>query len=302
MNILITGGTGFIGHFLVADRLEKGDEITVLSRRQPVAVKKELGSEVRVVSSFQQLGDDVSFDAVVNLAGEGIVDRRWTDSRRKVIRDSRIGLTKSLVEWLKQHHTQPEVLISGSAIGYYGAHPAEDQLDEFASAGHDFSATLCVDWENAAKKVDALGIRLCLLRTGIVLHPSYGALAKMMLPFQLGLGGRMGHGRQMMSWIHIADMIRGINYLLENPSCSGAYNMTAPEPVANADFTRTLAHSLNRKARLPMPELALKLMLGEASSLLLEGQTVLPDKLQRAGFKFEFSRLGVALDDLLCNT
>ncbi len=299
MKLLITGGTGFIGHLLVAERLAKGDEITVLSRQQPTVVKKMLGGSVRVVSDFQQLGADTEFNAVVNLAGEGILDKSWTDERKEILRSSRIGVTAALTGWLRHHHVQPEVMISGSAVGYYGSRESGLYLSEESEPGHDFAADLCQDWERAAEPALDLGIRLCFLRTGIVLHPSYGALAKMLPPFQFGLGGRVGAGRQMMSWIHIQDMINAISFLLEKKSCSGAFNLTAPEPVANIDFSRILAEKLHRPAIFPVPAFLLKMMLGEGAILLLEGQTVLPTKLQREGFQFQYERLGPALAHLL---
>lgn len=296
-HILITGGTGFIGSRLVERWLEQGHQITVLTRR-PLVAAKRWQQPVNAVASLDALGD-VSFDTLVNLAGEGIADARWSDSRKQTLRDSRIRLTESLVQWSVRTGQKYEVVLSGSAVGFYGAFDGQQStpLTEKAPAGRDFAAQLCDDWESAAQGFSLIAGRLVTLRTGLVLGQG-GMLERMRLPFLLGLGGRLGDGQQMMSWIHREDYCNAVDFLL-NSDLSGAVNMTAPVPVTNADFTRSFASALHRPALLPAPAFALKLMLGEMSDLLLKGQMVVPDVLQSAGFEFAYPTLRDALTQLV---
>ena len=297
MHILITGGTGLIGRSLCAALTALGAQITVLSRR-PQQVASLCGSRVQAMQSLDEWTPEIRFDAVINLAGEPIVDAYWTPRRKQILRDSRIQLTQHLVEKIQQAKSKPEVLISGSAIGYYGIVP-EQSLNEDAPHGQDFSAQLCADWELAARKAQELGVRVVLLRTGLVLDETGGMLKKLLLPFQLALGSRLGNGRQWMSWVHWQDYLRAVLFLLNNVKTEGAYNLTAPAPVTNAVFTKTLAQTLGRPAFFVAPAFILKLVMGERSDLLLGGQKVFPQRLQESGFVFEFPELPTALQEIL---
>ncbi len=297
MRILITGGTGLIGRHLCNALLAEGHQLTVLSRH-PATVAVKCGAAAQPMASLSEWLPDRAFDAVINLAGEPIVDAFWSDKRKQVLRDSRIGLTGKLVQCIAAAKQKPSVLLSGSAVGYYGD-GGDTELQETASAGNDFAAQLCVDWEAEALLAEYHGVRVCLLRTGLVLSKSGGLLERMLLPFKLGLGARLGSGRQWMSWIHIADYVASVLRLLNNDQMRGPFNMTAPQPVTNAEFTRTLAESLHRPAFLFAPEPVLKLVMGERAALLVEGQRAFPAKLVASGGQFKYLDLAGALDDLL---
>ncbi len=297
MRILVTGGTGLIGRHLCKALLAEGHQLTVLSR-QPETVAVKCGATVQAMSSLSEWLPDRIFDAVINLAGEPIVDAHWSEQRKQVLRDSRIGLTGKLVQCIATAKQNPSVLLSGSAVGYYGD-GGDMELDETAPAGNDFAAQLCIDWEEAALAAKGHGVRVCLLRTGLVLSKNGGLLERMLLPFKLGLGARLGNGRQWMSWIHIEDYVASVLRLLHDDQAHGPFNMTAPLPVTNAEFTRTLAQSLHRPAFLLAPGPVLKLAMGERAALLLEGQRVFPANLVAGGGQFKYPDLANALDDLL---
>ncbi|MCY7313750.1 MAG: TIGR01777 family oxidoreductase [Pseudoxanthomonas sp.] len=293
MRVLITGGTGFIGRALCRQLLHAGHELWVLTRNPTKAATKLEG--IRLIEHLAEAGQ---MDAVVNLAGEPLADGRWTDRRKQAFRDSRIGTTQSLLEWIASQVQRPRVLVSGSAIGYYG--PRDDKpLTEESPPGDDFSAQLCRDWESAAMQAESLGLRVCTVRIGVVLGPDGGALSKMLPPFKLGAGGPMGDGRQWMSWVHRHDLVRLLQWLLEHDQARGAYNGTAPSPVTNREFAQTLGKVLRRPARITTPALALKLMFGEMATLLLTGQRVLPAHAVAGGFQFQHPTLETALTDLL---
>ena len=297
MRILMTGGTGLIGRRLCAALTARGDQITVLSRR-PQQVAALCGASVKAIASLKEYTEDVAFDAVINLAGEPIVDARWTARRKQILLDSRVALTQTLVEKMHRAKHRPQILLSGSAIGYYGMH--EDQiLTEDVAAGQDFSAQLCAAWEQAALTAQDAGVRVVLLRTGLVMDEEGGLLKKMLLPFRLALGSRLGNGRQWMSWIHRQDYLRAVLTLLDDQTAQGAFNLTAPQPVTNTQFTQILASAVHRPAIFFAPTVLLKLALGERSDLLLSGQKVIPQALSERGFKFEFADLSAALRDLL---
>lgn len=291
MNILITGGTGFIGTALCPLLVKSGHHLSVLTRRRGMPDTPD----IRWVGRLDEVD---AADAVINLAGESLTAGRWNDARKRLFRESRIGTTRALVDWMAARAVPPRVLVSGSAIGYYG--PRDNvPLDETAKHGGDFAAMLCRDWEAEAQRAETLGTRVCRLRTGIVLGRDGGALARMLPAFRMGMGGPLGNGRQWMSWIHRDDLVRLILWLLETPTVDGACNGTAPRPVTNADFARALGAALHRPARLPMPAPALRLMLGEMASLLLTGQRVLPIRAQAGRFRFRYPELDVALRDVL---
>lgn len=297
-HILLTGGSGFIGQQLVPTLLSAGHTITVFTRN-PKKTSAIFQQQVTTIDSLEGLSADDHFDAVINLAGEGIGDRRWTDSVKQQLRDSRLLTTASLIEYFKRANQKPAVFISGSAIGVYGLH-GDEKLDEQASGDDNFSSKLCRDWEAQAAEAEALGIRCCYLRTGVVLGKNGGALSKMLPPFKMALGGPMGSGQQWMSWVHMDDLVNAIVYALETPSINGPINGTAPNPVTNKAFSKALGAALNRPAIIPMPAFVLKLMMGEmAEELLLSGQRVVPAKLTQSGFEFKYPQLDDALRDII---
>ena len=295
--ILITGGTGFIGKALIASLLAEGYEVTVLSR-DINSVESICGVGIKAINSLEALKSEDTYPIVINLAGAPIFDARWSDARKQIIRDSRINLTQLLVSGLAKMSTKPELLISGSAIGYYGDH-GDTILTEYSGVKEDFSQQLCADWENEAKKAEQFGIRVCLIRTGLVLGDRGGLLQRMLFPFKLCLGGRLGSGQQWMSWIHREDWIAIALKMIVDTTMTGAYNATAPNPVTNSQFTKALADALNRPALLPVPAWLLKKLLGEMSELVLGSQRVFPERLLAAGFKFKYATLLSALTQLL---
>ncbi|MCH8497230.1 MAG: TIGR01777 family oxidoreductase [Marinobacter sp.] len=295
--ILVTGGTGFIGRRLCQQLLQQGWAITVLSR-QPDADVKAICGRVERVEQLATLDGAAGFDAVINLAGEGIADRRWSESRKQALRSSRVDLTDKLVASMATWHQKPAILISGSAVGFYGDQ-GQQAVDEDSTPHLEFTHELCRDWELAATKAEKLGVRVCLSRTGIVAGPGGGFLQRMLLPFKLGLGGRLGSGQQYMPWVHREDVVNALLWMLDNDDARGPYNLTSPTPVTNREFTACLAAQLHRPAILPAPAFALQLMLGEMARLLLTGQRALPSRLLDQGFQFRFSRLPDALGDVL---
>jgi len=293
MKLLITGGTGFIGSALCRHLVANRHDVTVLSRK-PEAVAKLCGPTVRAIGDIKELHAQDDWQAIINLAGAPIFASRWTQERKQLIRASRIKLTEALVSYMAAMANKPAVFISGSAIGYYGDQ-GDQTLTEQAPAGTDFSGQLCQDWEQAAQAAEQWGVRVCLMRTGLVIGQGGGLLQKMLLPFQLGLGGRIGNGRQWMSWIHRNDWIAIAETMLANPAMQGPYNATAPHPVTNAEFAQTLAACLNRPALLPAPAGVLKALLGEMSELVLGSQRVLPERLLAQGFNFQHPELAAAI-------
>lgn len=293
--ILITGGTGFIGQRLCQVLLENNDALTVLSRQQPDQVKSLCG-RVETVNDLRTLEQHPGFDAVINLAGEGIADKRWNAKRKAELLDSRIALTHQLVKVINSWGTPPSVLVSGSAVGYYGDQ-GNRRVVEDTPPNDEFTHRMCRDWENAATALRDQGVRVCLSRTGLVVGPQGGFLQRMLLPFRLGLGGRLGTGDQYMPWVHREDVVAALVWMLEQPEASGPFNVVSPEPVTNREFTATLARVLHRPAILPAPAMALKLAMGEMSRLLLTGQKAVPDRLLNMGFSFRFPKLGDALED-----
>ena len=296
-NILITGGTGFLGRALVKQWQERDCLITVLSRDPPAAMRL-LGPKIIATGNLRQLPADANFDAVVNLAGAPIFGSRWSQARKQLLRDSRIAFTERLLEYISGLTLKPEVLLSGSAIGVYG-NQGEIRLTENSLGKPDFSQRLCEDWENAALKAERMGVRVCLIRTGLVLDSGGGMLSRMLPAFKLGLGGRLGDGRQWMSWIHRRDWAAIVDDLLNNPSLHGAFNATAPQAVTNREFSERLAKQLRRPMLMPLPESLLKLLLGEMAELVLGSQRVIPERLLAEGFEFQFSHLESALQQIL---
>ena len=294
MKVLITGGSGFIGRALARALLARGDSVWVLSR-QPRQVQRRLPAQVQIIGDLAQWVEPM--DAVVNLAGAPIAAARWSDGRKQQLWQSRIDYTQALVTHMLSHSYLPRVFVNGSAIGVYGT-DEQRCFSESASvtAGeNDFAARLCLAWEQAVTPLTEHGVRTCILRIGLVLHPSGGMLRQMLMPFKLGLGGRLGAGRQWMSWIHRDDAVGGIVHCLDQLSLRGPVNLVAPNPVSNAEFTQTLARTLRRPAWCHVPAWLLQQLLGELSQLMLSGQCIQPERLQRSGYQFRYSDLNAAL-------
>lgn len=296
MKVLLTGGTGLIGRALCRALQARGCDLTVLSRR-PAAVAARCGG-ARAFGSLDEWRRDEAFDAVVNLAGAPIADRRWSAPRKRVLWDSRVTLTAALAAKIAAAEAQPRVLLSGSAVGFYGD-CGDREVDESAPAGADFGARMCAAWEDAARAAEAAGARVCCLRTGLVLSRDGGMLARQLPAFRLGLGARLGAGRQWHSWIHIDDLIGMLCALLFDDAHHGAFNLCAPQPVRNADFTAQLARALRRPAGLRAPAFVINAALGEAAVLLLGGQRVRPARLLDAGYPFRYAALDEALAALV---
>jgi hypothetical protein len=297
MLIAIAGGTGFLGSPLAGVYAEEGHKVRVLSRALPPGESRhDPGTGVPGVTRVGWRPDGQSgpwaaaidgADALINLAGESIAEGRWTPQRKAALRDSRIIPTRSLVAAINGVNAPPRVLISGSGVGYYGT-SGDDAKTEASPAGNDFLAQLCEDWEAEAIRASSR-TRVVTLRTGVVLEKSGGALAKMLPPFRLFAGGPMGSGRQYVSWIHRIDWIEMVRWIVDTPAVSGAVNVTAPEPVTNRDFARALGRAMHRPALVPVPSIALKLLLGEmATPLILEGQRAIPARAKQMGFHFRY--------------
>ena len=296
MEILITGGTGFIGRHLAKRLLGEGQEVTVLSRQAPERVRALCGA----VTPVRHLSEvSASPQVVVNLAGEPIVGPRWSRARKGRLWESRVGLTRRLVNWLGLLSEPPELLISGSAVGYYGDRGDEELEEETPPLGESFSVRLCHAWERAAWSAEALGTRVCVLRTGPVLGRGGGLLDRMLTPFRLGLGGPLGHGDQWLAWIHLDDHLRMIRFLMDRRDLDGPFNATAPHPVTSRAFARTLGRVLRRPALLRVPQSLLKPMLGEQAEVPLGSQRVIPKRFLASGFEFRYPELEEALRQIL---
>jgi uncharacterized protein (TIGR01777 family) len=288
MRVLVTGGTGLVGNPACHALRAAGHAVTVVSREPGRVPARAIGWDGLRAAMPET-------DAIVNLAGDPIAGGRWTAARKQEIRRSRIEATRALVEAIAAAEPRPGVLVNASAVGYYGDR-GDAPLDENAAPGHDFLARVCVDWEGEARRAEALGVRVVRLRFGIVLAPDGGALSAMLLPFRAGVGGRLGSGRQWVSWIYRDDVVGLIRDALANDAYAGAVNVTSPNPVTNADFTRALGRAVRRPTLLPVPGLALRLALGEMATMLLEGQRVLPAVAQRVGYAWRQPELPAALE------
>ncbi len=301
MKILVTGSTGLVGTALVNALAGAGHTVCRLVRPESAARGgAKDGFDVPWNPSTGELGGAaVGADAVVNLAGASIAGGRWTAERKALLRSSRVDTTRALVTALAKMNARPRVLVSASAIGYYGSR-GDELLTEESAAGKDFLASLGQEWEAEAVKAEVLGIRVVRARFGIILSQHGGALAKMLLPFKLGVGGRIGSGQQWMSWVTLEDVVWILRFALESGTVQGAINVVAPGAVRNAEFTRELARALHRPALFPAPAFALRLVLGEmADALLLSSQRVVPRTLQQLDCRFLYPDLAVALAAVL---
>lgn len=301
MKVLVTGSTGLVGTAVGNELAREGHTVCRLIRPvSTVAGGAKEGFDVAWNPATGQLGGaGVGADAVVNLAGASIAGGRWTKARKQLLRTSRIDTTRALVGALAKMNARPRVLVSASAIGIYGDR-GDERLTEESQPGTDFLAGLAQDWEAEALKAEALGIRVVLARFGIVLARHGGALAKMLLPFKLGVGGSLGSGKQWMSWITLEDVVGAVRFAIEDGSVRGAVNVVAPQPVQNSEFTQALAKALRRPSLFPAPAFVLRLALGEmADALLLSSQRVSTQKLQKLGYQFRFPELPSALGAVL---
>ena len=296
MNILITGGTGFIGSALCKKLLiNKNNKLTLLSRNPG-----EIKIPAKAISSLSQLEKDASFDVIINLAGEPIADKRWTENQKRKIITSRTDTTDKIIEFIKTAKKKPVLLINGSAIGFYGINKTNMDIDENGKGDNSFSSDLCKQWEAAAVQANSFGVRTCLLRTGIVLGKNGGALNKMLPPFKMGLGGKIGSGQQWMPWIHLDDLVGIILHCIEHNDLDGAINATAPNPSTNQNFTKTLGKILNRPTIFSIPEIIIKLLMGQMGvELLLSGKKILPIKISDKGYQFQYPKLENALQNIL---
>jgi uncharacterized protein (TIGR01777 family) len=300
MRIIISGGTGFIGTALTKSLLEKGHLVWILTRNlqtaRMVEGAKGVGWDGRTDTGLIDLVSQA--DAIVNLAGESIGSGRWSVERKKRILTSRVETGEAISTAVRKANPRPKVLIQASAVGFYGTHGNEPVVEE-TPPGSGFLAEVCKKWEASTRPVEEWGVRRAIIRTGIVLARDNGALPRMMLPFKLFGGGPLGNGRQGIPWIHLVDEVDSIRFLVENGKARGVFNLSAPKPLSNADFGRILAKVVRRPYWFPVPGFALRLLLGEMASLVLEGQFLIPKRLLEAGYKFRFEKAGDALDDLL---
>ena len=306
MQVFITGGTGLVGGRLVRRLLERRDRPVVLTRRVATA-EAMFGKSCRIVEGdpmkagpWQDIAAEC--DAVVNLAGENLFNHRWNDQFKALMADSRLQTTAHVVEALarkpRREDGSPKVLVNASAIGIYGPH-GDEELTEESPPASDFLANLCVQWENAARAVEASGVRCALIRIGVVLAKEGGALKQLWTPFSLGMGGPVGDGRQWMSWIHHEDMIGILLLALDNNEAAGPLNGVAPNPVTNRDFATAFGKALHRPSFMPTPRFVLRAMLGESADVVTTGQRVLPKKALALGYDFKFPTIDAALSDIV---
>ncbi len=301
MRVIVLGGTGLIGKALVADLAKDGHEVVVLSRN-PQRHSGGLPAGVRLEKwdgrSARGWGELVGGAAIVNLAGESIASGRWTETRKKAILESRVNAGRAVVEAVEMAKVKPGVVIQSSAVGYYG--PRGDEIvTEQGRAGNDFLSWVCQAWEASTQAVEAAGVRRAIVRTGIVFSLEGGAFPLMLLPFRLFVGGKLGDGKQWMPWIHIADEVAAIRFLIDHPEAAGVFNLSAPYPLTNGVLSRLLGEIMRCPAWMPAPGFIMRAALGEMATLLLDGQRVIPDRLQQLGFVFQYPQAEGALRALL---
>lgn len=304
MRVFVTGGTGLVGGRLIRKLVERGDDVVLLTRRPEAAPK---GDKIKVVAGDPTrpgpwMDEAAACDAAINLAGENIFARRWNEEFKRTLTQSRVPTTQHVVEALSRNPRRPDgtpkVLVSASAIGYYGPH-GDDSLDEAAPASGDYLGTMCVEWERAALEGTKAGLRVALVRIGIVLDPAGGALKQMLPPFRMFVGGPIGSGKQVMSWIHADDLVGILLHALDRSDVSGPINATAPHPLTNKEFSQALGKALGRPSFMWTPGFAIRVMLGEVADVVVQGQRVLPKKALETGYAFRFADADAALADLL---
>ena len=292
MHIFITGGRGFVGSALTEFFLKKKYKITILSR--------ELSdlSGVRIINSTEEISPDETIDVIINLAGASI-NKRWSEPYKQQLIKSRLDITRDVVSLINSLKTKPKLFISTSAIGYYGSQNNE-YIDEDSTYIDDFTHELCNLWEQEAAKAEKLGVRTCITRLGVVLGKNGGALKEMLPAFKLGVGGKIGSGKQFFSWVHMDDVVNVFNFLIQDKSQTGKYNLTSPNPITNYDFTNELGKTLCRPTIFPLPAFVVKMIFGEmGEKLLLNGAAIYPKKLLDSGYSFKFKTIDLALKDIL---
>jgi uncharacterized protein (TIGR01777 family) len=306
MHVFLTGGTGLIGTRLIREFCRRGDRVTVLTRRPAVAQGLQGPACTLLAGDPTQPGpwaDAVAdCDAVVNLAGENLFSKRWSAAFKQVLRDSRIRSTENVALALARRPTnaagEPKILVNASAVGFYGAR-GDEELNEDSPPGSDYLAGLCVEWEQAARRAESFGVRVVVVRIGVVLAADGGALKQMLPQFRAGMGGPVGSGKQWVSWVHVGDVTRILQLVLDNPAARGPLNAMSPNPVRNQEFAKTLGRVLQRPSVITTPAFAVRLMLGEVAEVVLTGQRVRPTRLPALGYAYQFSTLEPALTDLL---
>ncbi|MFZ6029460.1 MAG: TIGR01777 family oxidoreductase [Chloroflexota bacterium] len=300
MKIVVAGGTGLVGRALAQSLARDGHEVILLTRQ--AGMTHELPSGVRLLAWDSATADGWlaaadGADAMVNLAGENLAAGRWNERRKRAVLESRLGAGAAAVDFVRQAAQRPTVLIQASAVGYYG--PSDELLlDEDTPPGDDFLARVCQAWEASTRPVEALGVRRVVVRLGVVWSAAAGALPRMVLPFRWFVGGPLGSGRQWLSWVHIADQVRALRFLIETPAAHGAYNVSAT-PLRNQEFAQALGKVLRRPARFPVPASVIRLLFGEMGTVVLDGQHVSARRLTDLGFQFRFPQAEMALRDLL---
>jgi uncharacterized protein (TIGR01777 family) len=304
MRVLVTGGTGLVGTRLI-HHLQKRDDKVVLLTRRPDTARERFGPTVNVVEGDPTqpgawMDAAAECDGVINLAGENLFGHRWNDDFKKQIAESRVKSTENVAQALGKNSARsngaPRVLVNASAIGIYGPH-GDEELTEESPPGADFLSKVCVDWEHAARGAEANGVRVVLIRIGVVLDKTGGALAQLLTPFRFGGGGPVGSGRQWMSWIHHEDLVGLFLLALDKPEATGSINGTAPKPVTNKEFAQALGRALHRPAFMPMPGFMMRLLIGEAADVVVKGQRVLPQRALALGYEFKFPTIDAALAD-----
>jgi uncharacterized protein (TIGR01777 family) len=305
MRVIITGGTGLIGRALAADLLKDGHEVIVLSR-DPQGHRPNLPSGVRLEQwdgrSAQGWGHLVEQSGViVNLAGENIGERRWTEARKRALIESRLQAGKAVSEAVAQARIKPGLLVQASAVGYYGSH-MDEIITEMSPPADDFMSRICQQCEPATASVEQAGVRRVVVRSGVVLSRQGGAFPRMLMPFNFCVGGPLGSGQQWLSWIHLRDEVAGLRFLMDSPYASGVYNLSSPHPLKNLDFERAIGRVLHRPAFIPTPAFAIWLLFGEMAITVLGGQRVVPERLEKEAFVFNFPRIDEALMDLLAKS
>ncbi|MEZ4656832.1 MAG: TIGR01777 family oxidoreductase [Caldilineaceae bacterium] len=302
MRIIITGGTGLIGKALSSHLIKQQHEVIVLSRNPRNARGVPFGAQVAGwdAKSAEGWGELVEgADAIVNLAGAGIADSRWSERRKRLILESRLHAGQAVVQAVKAAQNPPKVVIQASAVGYYGGNRGDVVVTEESGPGGDFLAQVCFDWERSTAELDAMGVRRPVIRTGIVLSNQGGAWPKIKLPFLLFAGGPLGSGKQWYPWIHMDDEVRAIQFLIEQPDATGPYNLCAPAPLPNKELAKVIGRVMGRPAFMPAPAFALKAVLGEMAAILLDGQRAMPQRLTEAGFTFNYPTAAAAVESLV---
>lgn len=296
MNFLITGGSGFIGRSLCRFLIDAGHEVTVFSRNVKKSTKI-LPNSAKVVDTLDY---EQNYNVIVNLAGEPLVNKRWTQTQKQCIYTSRLETTEKIIDLIEKSEHKPALLLSSSAVGFYGYSDSEEFTEGSAPANYGFTHDLCDEWEQKAYLAREYDVRVCVLRTGLVLESFGGVLAKMLPIFKFGLGGKMGTGAQWVSWVHMDDLLGIMMHIVDDYDVDGAVNVTAPEPVSNDGFIKALGNVLKRPTFLTIPAVVLNLLYGEmANLLLLKGQKVLPKKILETGYKFKYENIDEALKGIM---